>query len=147
MFKSILAAVDGSEHSFRGIDVAADLAKTYGGTLTILSAYRHNSALENTHSLVRPRQELSNPDTAMHDYTKEVVARAVEYVRDQHGVTAEGYVRRGQPARTIVAVAKELSADTIVLGSRGLGDIGSFLLGSVSHKVTSMAECTTITVK
>jgi len=147
MFKRILGAVDGSAHSFRGLDVAADLAKTYGASLSILCVYRHHSALENTHSLVRAPQDLPDPDAAMHDYAKEVVLRAEEYARETHGVTSTGYTRRGPPARTIVAVAKELEADTIVIGSRGLGDIGSFLLGSVSHKVTSMAECTTITVK
>ena len=35
----------------------------------------------------------------------------------------------------------------IVLGSRGLSDLKGFFLGSVSHKVSSRAECTCVTVK
>jgi nucleotide-binding universal stress UspA family protein len=59
----------------------------------------------------------------------------------------EGLVRRGPLARTIVQVAKDRGADAIAMGSRGLGDVEGFLLGSVSHKVSSLAECTCITVK
>jgi nucleotide-binding universal stress UspA family protein len=147
MFKNILAAVDGSAHSFRALDTAASLSKSYGATLSIVSVYRHHSALENTHSLVRPKGDMPNPDQAMHDYTKEIVERACDYVRDTYGLDSEGYVRRGQPARTIVAAANELEVDTIVMGSRGLGDMSGLLLGSVSHKVASMAECTLVTVK
>jgi nucleotide-binding universal stress UspA family protein len=56
-------------------------------------------------------------------------------------------VKRGQPARTIVSTAEEVQADAIVLGSRGLGDVSGLLLGSVSHKVASLAKCNVITVK
>jgi nucleotide-binding universal stress UspA family protein len=35
----------------------------------------------------------------------------------------------------------------IFLGSRGLGDIKGLLMGSVSHKVTQLAECTCVSVK
>lgn len=147
MFKHILAPVDGSKHAFRALDAAADLAKTYGGDLNILSVYRHHSAIENTHSLVQPSQGLPNVDQALNDYAKEVVERACDYVREHYGIAPAGYVRRGQPARTIVSTANELECDTIVIGSRGLGDMTGLLLGSVSHKVASLAECTVVTVK
>ena len=53
----------------------------------------------------------------------------------------------GDPASTILRVAKGLDADMIVLGSRGLGDAKGLLLGSVSHKVAHFAECTCVSVK
>jgi nucleotide-binding universal stress UspA family protein len=63
-------------------------------------------------------------------------------------VTAvETLIRVGQPARTIVHVAEQLEVDCIVMGSRGLGDFEGLLLGSVSHKVASLAKCTCVTVK
>ncbi|WP_256432948.1 universal stress protein [Martelella soudanensis] len=42
---------------------------------------------------------------------------------------------------------RERKVDTVVLGSRGLGDVAGLLLGSVSHKVTHLAPCTCIVVR
>jgi nucleotide-binding universal stress UspA family protein len=48
--------------------------------------------------------------------------------------------RSGDVANTILAVASELDADIIVMGTRGLAGIKSFLLGSVSHHVAQHAD-------
>lgn len=52
----------------------------------------------------------------------------------------------GRPDRSIVALARELEIDTIVMGSRGLSDARGLLVGSVSHKVSHVAHCTVITL-
>jgi nucleotide-binding universal stress UspA family protein len=43
--------------------------------------------------------------------------------------------RRGEPSHEILAAAGEVKADLIVMGSRGLGQIGGLILGSVSERV------------
>jgi nucleotide-binding universal stress UspA family protein len=43
-------------------------------------------------------------------------------------------------ADTILSEADAVDADAIVLGSRGRGGIGSFLVGSVSHAVLQSAD-------
>lgn len=48
--------------------------------------------------------------------------------------------RSGAMAETILDQADEVNADAIVLGSRGRGGIGSFLLGSVSNAVLQSAD-------
>ncbi len=147
MLKTIVAAVDGSDHANKALAFAGDLARRYGARLVVLTVYRHISALESTHSLVRGREEIEPPDRTLSRIARETVEQAAQAARGAGVESVETMVRRGPPARTIVAVAKEARADAIVLGSRGLGDVEGFLLGSVSHKVNSLAECTCITVK
>jgi nucleotide-binding universal stress UspA family protein len=53
----------------------------------------------------------------------------------------------GRPADRMLALAKRVEADLITLGSRGVGDLKGLLLGSVSHQVSQLADCTCLTVK
>ena len=147
MFKTILAAVDGSDHAMKALDTAAEMAVMQKARLLILSVYSHFSPMENTHSLVRARQELAPPDDALREFASDVVKVAAERARASGAREMDTFIAEGHPARTIVEFARDKKVDLIVMGNRGWGDVGSFLLGSVSHKVNSLAECTCITVK
>jgi nucleotide-binding universal stress UspA family protein len=57
----------------------------------------------------------------------------------QEGVAVTTAVEIGAPAQEILTAAEELDADLIVLGSRGLGDVEGFLLGSVARNVVKHA--------
>jgi nucleotide-binding universal stress UspA family protein len=58
------------------------------------------------------------------------------------GLVAENRVvnRRHDIAADILAVAGDVEADVIVLGTRGLGPVKSLMLGSVSHAVLHHAD-------
>jgi nucleotide-binding universal stress UspA family protein len=145
MFERILVAVDGSEHALKAVDLACDLAQKYDADLIVLSVYRPLKVPDSTHSLVRARAA-AQPTAELKALAKEVVDEAVERV-EKLGVRASGMVKRGHPARSIVEAAEEVDADAILLGSRGLGDMGGLLLGSVSHKVSTLARCTVIIIR
>jgi nucleotide-binding universal stress UspA family protein len=147
MFDTILVATDGSDHAQKALDIACDLAEKYGSSMIVLSVYRHHSLLGTTHSLVGGATELEPPDVTLGKLAREIVDKAVKHVRERGIKQVEGLARRGPPSRTIVQIAKERGVDVIAMGSRGLGDAEGLLLGSVSHKVSSLAECTCITVK
>ena len=55
-------------------------------------------------------------------------------------------IESGDPAQAIVRFAEVKKADFIVMGSRGLSDLGGLVYGSVSHKVGHLAPCTCVTV-
>jgi nucleotide-binding universal stress UspA family protein len=147
MFKTILVATDGSEHADKALDIACDMAQKWGSKLLVLAVYRHHSMPASTHSLIGGATEIEPPDTTLGKLAREIVQAAVVRARERGVQQVEGLARRGPPARTIVQVAKERGADAIAMGSRGLGAAEGFFLGSVSHKVSSLAECTCITVK
>ena len=81
---------------------------------------------------------------------RDTAREAADHARNR--ATAEGFaqvsafIKAGPPARTIVAFAREKECDLIVLGSRGLGATEGYLLGSVSHKVTGLADCPVMVV-
>jgi nucleotide-binding universal stress UspA family protein len=77
-------------------------------------------------------------------------ARAQEGAERARGVGLDPQPRTsprdGTIAHTILAEAKEVGADTIVLGTRGLTGLKSVLLGSVSHAVLQHADRTVVVV-
>jgi len=147
MFKKILVAVDGSEHAAKAVDVAIEIARKFDAPLIFLSVYKHYSRLESTHSLVQAREVPLPPDETLGKLARDTAERAAAYAKE-HGIErAEAVSKRGPIARSIVDFIHKQKIDTIVMGRRGLGDLESLLLGSVSHKVCSLAECTCITVK
>ncbi len=69
-------------------------------------------------------------------------------IAEEHGVSRISTSwRGGSTTEGILAQAKEVEADTIVMGSRGLSDLKGLVVGSVSHKVQHLFEGTVITVK
>ena len=61
-------------------------------------------------------------------------------------IDATGLTVRGPPAKEILAQAKALDADMIIVGSHGFGAVFRLLLGSVSEKVLKHATCPVLIV-
>ncbi|WP_417426213.1 universal stress protein [Hoeflea sp.] len=145
MYETILVAIDGSEGSRKALQHAALLQKTCNSELLILTVFRHHSMLEASMSMVRP-DDPENMDDAMRGHAKEVAEEAKRLAAEAGATKIRAFVKSGQPARTIVKFGEEHKVDLIIVGSRGLGDMQGFLLGSVSHKVTSLAKCPVMVV-
>ena len=62
------------------------------------------------------------------------------------GVHVDILTLPGDPAQVIVACAAELSADLLVLGTRGASGFEHLVLGSVAEKVLRHAPCPVLTV-
>jgi nucleotide-binding universal stress UspA family protein len=63
------------------------------------------------------------------------------------GFTVTEAPRLGRPADEIITVAKQKQADLIVMGAKGLGAVGRFILGSVSTKVAQHSSCSVLVVR
>lgn len=145
MFERILVPVDGSDAALAALEHAVELQGRFDSELLLLCVYRHYSLLEASMSMVRPDHP-ERIDDSMREYATEVVENAKKAAADHGSKKVRGFVKSGPPARTIVNFAKDKNVSLIVLGSRGLGDVEGYLLGSVSHKVTSLAHCPVMVV-
>lgn len=145
MFKRILVPFDGSNIAEQALLKAVDLAALTGAELFLLTVYRHHSMLEASFSMVRSN-EPQNLDTVLRGHAQEVVDHGRKVAQAAGASQVRAFIKPGQPARTIVAWAEEREVDLIVIGSRGLGSIEGYLLGSVSHKVTALADCPVLVV-
>lgn len=63
------------------------------------------------------------------------------------GLNATADVRSGDPAEQLIAAAREIEADLIVLGTRGRGSVARALLGSVARAVLLSAPCAVLVVR
>ena len=71
--------------------------------------------------------------------SKEALTRARRLLAKNH-VPAEAIIRIGDPAETIVKLARKSHCGEVVMGSRGLGRLAGLLLGSVTTKVIHLAR-------
>ena len=63
------------------------------------------------------------------------------------GLVPSTIIATGHPSREIVRAAKRLSADIVVVGTHGLGEVKRFLLGSTSDDVMHYAHCSVLVVR
>jgi nucleotide-binding universal stress UspA family protein len=137
MFERIVVAVDGSPQSMKTIDVAVDLARRYGSTVTVVHVREYE------------RYEGSDVDLGPPIPAEKLVDEVLAAFREG-GVDARGEIRRvssGNTPEQIVQVAKESNAELIVMGSRGMTEWRSLLLGGVANKVVHHATCPVLLVR
>lgn len=145
MFTHILVPYDGSKHAMTALEKAVGLGELTGARLSILTVYRHHSMLESSFSMVRP-EDFGAMDDSMRSHAKETAEEAKRHAAEAGAAGVRAFVRNGPVARAIVGFADENGVDLIVMGGRGIGSVEGYLLGSVSHKVTGMAECPVLVV-
>jgi nucleotide-binding universal stress UspA family protein len=140
----ILLATDGSEEAELAALRAVELADATESELHVV------------HVGVVPSFLVSYPGTLGYDgkLYEQVQVRARELLRKQSwrvkaagGIVAGAHLRMGAVALEIVALAEELGADLIVMGSRGLGGVRRVLMGSVSDSVVRHAHCPVMIVR
>ena len=174
MFKSVLVAIDGSDHARKALRIAVDLAEHYKAKLNVLhvvtdrqvsAELRHMAEVE---QLIKPVKEALPEsgnvpgemsrffsDAALYDKITQVATAVGQRILDEAIATARASTKiethaileHGDPANIILECADRVRADLLVLGSRGLSNIEGVFRGSVSTKASHAAQCTCLTVK
>lgn len=139
MFSHILLATDGSGDALRAADAAAELAVKFNSRVTIVCVYS---------PVPIPAYDMAGYRLVDEDraFQHQITEKAGGVFRDLGRPYATCH-EIGNAAQRILSVASDQKVDLIVMGSRGLGDIKSFLLGSVSDRVAHHAHCPVLIVR
>jgi nucleotide-binding universal stress UspA family protein len=137
VFERILVAVDGSPRSEQTVSIALDMAGRYASVVIVLHVREYE------------RYEGSDVDMGPPISAEQLVDDMLARFREA-GVEATGEIRRvssGDTPDQIVEVARQGGVDLIILGSRGMSELKSLVLGGVATKVVRHATCPVLLVR
>jgi nucleotide-binding universal stress UspA family protein len=146
--KRILAAVDGSDHALKGVDLAADLAAKDDAELTLLAVVSETARLDEGLDAYTRVEHIREPGARLALAAADNIlacARDRAAAKGAKRITVEADL--GDPATRIVDAARARKADAIVVGSRGHGRLTGLFVGSVAQKVLSLAPCSVIVAR
>ncbi|KMJ55584.1 universal stress protein [Bacillus sp. LL01] len=132
MFKQIVVAADGSEHSMKAVEKTIELAKDRDTKVFVVYVVDGSTSKADV---------LDSWDSLGISEKRNKRLAAIEQQAKGENINYEVKIIRGEPAYAIVQFAHSIEADLIVIGSRGLNQLQQLVLGSVSHKVMKRATC------
>ncbi|MFH1452725.1 MAG: universal stress protein [Armatimonadota bacterium] len=148
MIKKILLATDGSASSLKAAQYALQLAGQTKASVTILTAgpvpimdlmNYHPSMAEDDILPKQVEERIKQAGEKAIDNTLEVFKGSK--------IKVDTHFEYGHPAEAIASYAANNGYDLIIIGNRGLSEIKSLFLGSISDRVLHIAHCPVLVVK
>jgi nucleotide-binding universal stress UspA family protein len=140
--KNILVPTDLSAGAEEALDYACELASTFGATVHLLNVI-------SIPALGVPELGVAMAGSVIDSIVKDN-EEAIAALRDKKCVKAtigQTLLRTGDARDVIIATAKELGVDMIVMGTHGRRGVSRALLGSVTETVVRTAPCPVLTVR
>ena len=145
--KKILVPTDFSKPASIAIEVASDIAKRAGATITLLHVVE-----EVSNDSFSVTGEVMAMDVEERLFTMKLIERAqkqmdkvVEEMKAK-GVKVKKELRVGTPYHGMNAIITEHKVDLVVMGSSGHTKLEEMLIGSNTEKVVRNAHCPVLTV-
>ncbi len=140
--KRILVPLDGSESAETAVAVAADLARSSGGSVRLLRVSPVPKQWVGNYGrvVVYADQEMERLTAEGRDYLETVGAQLP-------AVPIESVVRFGEPAEEILVEAEAFGADAIVLATGRLSWLKRVTGGGVGQSVVRKAPVTVVLVR
>lgn len=142
-FRKILVPVDFSTHSARAVQVAAELARRYEGSVDLVHVFDPMAYPLPDGYVMFTRPQLD-------EMFARFDAELANYQQAAHAAGAsrvQSHVRQGPCAAEICEFAREGGFDLIVMGTHGRRGLNRLLLGSVAERVLRMASCPVLTLR
>jgi nucleotide-binding universal stress UspA family protein len=140
--KRILVPTDFTETSDRALVWALDLAARLGASVTVLHAYEIPVIGFPDGAIIATPEMASR----IADASRAALDAAIDK-RRSGTVPIDGVLREGVAWEAINAVADELDADFIVIGTHGRRGLSRALLGSVAENVVRTAHRPVVTIR
>ena len=140
--RRIVVGVDGSDCSETALRWAADKAAQDGGTLVAVTTWTALPPPIAYPYAGFPDHDTSDPREAALRALNETVGAVLQ---DKPDVPVELVALPGDAAKVLIEQSKR--ADLVVVGARGRGGIGEWLIGSVGHKVAQHAHCSVAVIR
>ena len=145
--KKMIIAYDGSVASKRAIEMALKCSNK-DDELTLLTVIPAELAESSFTKMLLPTIDLSSvvKSGSFKERAMETLSKVVAEIENNVKKVSIA-VESGDPADEILMSAKKHEADIIVLGYKGYGKEGRFLLGSVTDKVVRHAGVSVLVVR
>ena len=134
----VLLATDGSDEATLAASTAADLAKATASKLHVVHVGEYLPTFF-ADTEMEPAQLEREARNVLDDQAKKIEAAGK--------TVTEAHLRLGRAPHEILAVAEQIGAGVVVIGSRGLGGLRRALMGSVSDSVVRHAHCPVFVVR
>lgn len=138
----ILLAIDGSENALRAVSY---LIKRASGAKD-----QYEVSLVNVQYPLHGTVATFVSGAQLKQYHHDEGMKALEPAQALLGGAGIAYAPHlfvGEPAEVISRYAREHGCDEIVIGTRGLSNIGSLLVGSVASKIIHLSDVPVVLVK
>jgi nucleotide-binding universal stress UspA family protein len=157
--RRVMLVTDGSEHSQLAEDYLARLVLPADIKVLVMHVLppEYVPDLVTRSWPVGAEMVMPLPTPEMEEASKEQAEQEQRHgeallARSQQKLEAAGYqvetlLQRGDAATEIMETIKAKEVDVVVVGSRGLSQVRSWLLGSVSRKLVHYADCSVLIVK
>ena len=139
MFKRILIAFDGSEHSKRAAQLAGEFARKQDkAELWLVCVMTLMPITLGEPYITEVMDQLTSAGEELMQDAKKIIG---------DGITIHEELMYGSPAESILEVEKTQNCDLIIMGTRGMSGLQNLLLGSQVNKVIIHSKCPVLAVK
>jgi nucleotide-binding universal stress UspA family protein len=137
--KKILTAIDGSQYSEAIVDKAIEYAKLFDAEIILVYCHKKFPTI-----MGQPYQE---EETAhIMSESEKVVGPFLQQIRDSN-ISVEDRIMEEPAGEAISEIARIEGCDLIIMGSRGLTNLASLIIGSVTNRVLQTAPCSVLVVR
>ena len=147
MIKHIVVAVDASPSSDNAVDMGVDMAKAYGAKISFLNVIRDMQLPESVLRMAEVEHIQGPRSDVLRFVGEKTLKQAEQKAKSADVADVVKSVAVGDPASEIADFAKKSGADLIIIGTRGHSDLKGMFLGSVSRKVSNLADVNVMIVR